>query len=161
MKSLVSSAARRWPGPARFGTRCTGGALQRSSIACARPVLVSAASASRVCAAAANREFASLADFGSTAASHTELRSHVCGTLRAKDVGEEVSLCGWVQVRASRVWVLHKLMRSDTPPFCQTVRPFGAFTFVVLRDYSGTVQVVVRGGGLRRACAFQRGHVVW
>jgi aspartyl-tRNA synthetase len=47
-------------------------------------------------------------------------RSHTCGELRAADKGKEVTLAGWVQ----------------------TVRKFGAMTFVDMRDRYGITQVV-------------------
>ncbi|XP_076829046.1 aspartate--tRNA ligase, mitochondrial [Brachyhypopomus gauderio] len=51
-------------------------------------------------------------------ASSLSIRSHTCGELCASHVGEDVTLCGWVQ-----------FLRQDL--------------FVVLRDFSGLVQVVV------------------
>jgi aspartyl-tRNA synthetase len=47
-------------------------------------------------------------------------RSHTCGELRAADKGKEITLAGWVQ----------------------TVRKFGAMTFVDMRDRYGITQVV-------------------
>lgn len=47
-------------------------------------------------------------------------RSHTCGELRLADAGKEVTLAGWVQ----------------------TVRKFGAITFVVLRDRYGITQLL-------------------
>ena len=47
-------------------------------------------------------------------------RSHTCGELRAADKGKEVTLAGWVQ----------------------TVRKFGAMTFLDMRDRYGITQVV-------------------
>jgi aspartyl-tRNA synthetase len=47
-------------------------------------------------------------------------RSHTCGELRIADKGKEISLAGWVQ----------------------TVRKFGAITFVDLRDRYGITQLV-------------------
>uniref|UniRef100_A0AAR2KQV6 Aminoacyl-transfer RNA synthetases class-II family profile domain-containing protein n=1 Tax=Pygocentrus nattereri TaxID=42514 RepID=A0AAR2KQV6_PYGNA len=46
------------------------------------------------------------------------MRSHACGELRSSHVGEEVTLCGWVQY-----------LRQDL--------------FVILRDFSGLVQVLI------------------
>ncbi|MCM3882955.1 aspartate--tRNA ligase [Frankia sp. R82] len=54
----------------------------------------------------------------------TAMRTHLCGDLRANQVGQTVSVCGWVAHR----------------------RQHGAaLTFVDLRDHSGLVQVVVDG----------------
>ncbi|XP_040027441.1 aspartate--tRNA ligase, mitochondrial isoform X2 [Gasterosteus aculeatus] len=50
--------------------------------------------------------------------SSLSFRSHTCGELRSDHVGEEVSLCGWVQY-----------LRQDL--------------FVILRDFSGLVQVLI------------------
>src|SRR5215212_2119946 len=48
-------------------------------------------------------------------------RSHVCGELRLKDAGRQVTLAGWVQ----------------------TVRKFGAITFIDLRDRYGITQLLI------------------
>ncbi len=48
-------------------------------------------------------------------------RSHTCGELRARDVGNQVILMGWVAKK----------------------RDFGIFTFVDLRDRNGVTQIVV------------------
>ena len=48
------------------------------------------------------------------------MRSYLCGSLREANVGEEISLCGWVHRR----------------------RDHGGVIFLDLRDYSGVVQVV-------------------
>ncbi len=48
-------------------------------------------------------------------------RSHTCGALRITDAHKEVTLCGWVQ----------------------TVRKFGAITFVDLRDRYGITQLLL------------------
>ena len=48
------------------------------------------------------------------------MRSYLCGSLREANVGEEISLCGWVHRR----------------------RDHGGVIFLDLRDYSGMVQVV-------------------
>src|SRR6478672_1894907 len=47
-------------------------------------------------------------------------RSHTCGEIRIKNVGSSVTLAGWVQ----------------------TVRKFGAITFVDLRDRYGITQLL-------------------
>ncbi|TSA21445.1 MAG: aspartate--tRNA ligase [Betaproteobacteria bacterium] len=49
------------------------------------------------------------------------MRSHYCGAVRATDIGQEVSLCGWAHRR----------------------RDHGGVIFIDLRDREGTVQVVV------------------
>ena len=48
------------------------------------------------------------------------MRSYLCGSLREANVGEEISLCGWVHRR----------------------RDHGGVIFLDLRDYSGIVQIV-------------------
>ena len=48
------------------------------------------------------------------------MRSYLCGSLREVNVGEEISLCGWVHRR----------------------RDHGGVIFLDLRDYSGIVQIV-------------------
>ena len=47
-------------------------------------------------------------------------RTHTCGQLRVTDVNKEITLAGWVQ----------------------TVRKFGAITFVDLRDRYGITQLL-------------------
>ncbi|XP_035527406.1 aspartate--tRNA ligase, mitochondrial [Morone saxatilis] len=53
-----------------------------------------------------------------TGPSSLSFRSHTCGELRAHHVGERVTLCGWVQY-----------LRQDM--------------FVILRDFSGLIQVLI------------------
>ncbi|XP_068557562.1 aspartate--tRNA ligase, mitochondrial [Cebidichthys violaceus] len=53
-----------------------------------------------------------------TGPSSLSFRSHTCGELRSDHVGEEVTLCGWVQY-----------LRQDL--------------FVILRDFSGLAQVLI------------------
>ncbi|XP_061097160.1 aspartate--tRNA ligase, mitochondrial isoform X2 [Conger conger] len=59
-----------------------------------------------------------LSDSTRTGHSSFSPRTHACAELRPKDVGEEVTLCGWVQYR-----------RHDL--------------FVILRDFSGLVQLLI------------------
>jgi aspartyl-tRNA synthetase len=47
-------------------------------------------------------------------------RTNTCGELRIKDVSKEVTLAGWVQ----------------------TIRKFGAITFIDLRDRYGITQIL-------------------
>ncbi len=47
-------------------------------------------------------------------------RTHTCGELRLKDAGKEITLAGWVQ----------------------TIRKFGAITFVDLSDRYGITQLL-------------------
>ncbi|KAM6919065.1 aspartate--tRNA ligase, mitochondrial [Xenentodon cancila] len=54
----------------------------------------------------------------STGPSSLSFRSHTCGELRSKHVGEKVTLCGWVQY-----------LRQDL--------------FVILRDFSGSAQILI------------------
>ncbi|XP_061747468.1 aspartate--tRNA ligase, mitochondrial isoform X2 [Nerophis ophidion] len=53
-----------------------------------------------------------------TGSSSLSFRSHTCGQLRRQHVGEKVTLCGWVQY-----------LRQDL--------------FVILRDFSGSTQVLI------------------
>jgi aspartyl-tRNA synthetase len=53
------------------------------------------------------------------------LRTHTCGQLRAENVGQEVTLCGWVDV----------------------YRDFGGVLFIDLRDRYGKTQVVIAPEG--------------
>ncbi|XP_062284969.1 aspartate--tRNA ligase, mitochondrial [Scomber scombrus] len=53
-----------------------------------------------------------------TGPSSLSFRSHTCGELRSEHVGEEVTLCGWIQY-----------LRQDL--------------FVILRDFSGLTQVLI------------------
>ncbi|XP_023865330.1 aspartate--tRNA ligase, mitochondrial isoform X2 [Salvelinus sp. IW2-2015] len=53
-----------------------------------------------------------------TGSSSLSFRSHTCGELRPVDVGEEVTLCGWVQY-----------LRQDL--------------FVIMRDFSGLAQILI------------------
>ena len=60
----------------------------------------------------------------STADHSTHLRTHMCGELRSANVGERVSVCGWVAARREHSQHL---------------------SFVDLRDHTGRVQCVVDG----------------
>ncbi|CAB1317545.1 unnamed protein product [Coregonus sp. 'balchen'] len=53
-----------------------------------------------------------------TGSSSLSLRSHTCGELRPADVGDEVTLCGWVQY-----------LRQDL--------------FLIMRDFSGLAQILI------------------
>ena len=71
-------------------------------------------------------------------------RTHTCGALRAANVGQTVTLAGWVQ----------------------KVRNLGAMTFIDLRDRYGLTQIVVEehssevpakaGGGLQTRLCHER-----
>jgi len=53
-----------------------------------------------------------------------QMRTHTCGALRLGDAGAKVKLCGWME----------------------NVREVsGNLAFLILRDFYGTTQVVVRG----------------
>ena len=56
------------------------------------------------------------------------LRTHTCGELRGQDVGQQVTLCGWVD----------------------TYRDHSGVLFVDLRDRYGKTQVGLRPGKRRR-----------
>ena len=60
----------------------------------------------------------------------TAMRSHMCGELRPSDVGEQVSLCGWVAARREHSQHL---------------------AFVDLRDHTGIVQCVIDGAAELRS----------
>ncbi|XP_028832568.1 aspartate--tRNA ligase, mitochondrial isoform X2 [Denticeps clupeoides] len=77
----------------------------------------------RACGAARRTSFSrcsSLRAGSSSAAAHGRftLRTHSCGELRTAHLGEEVTLCGWVQY-----------VRQDL--------------FVILRDFSGLTQILI------------------
>ena len=55
-------------------------------------------------------------------------RTHTCGALRAANVGQTVTLAGWVQ----------------------KVRNLGAMTFIDLRDRYGLTQIVVASSNASR-----------